>query len=216
MTERSPQTAGAARSRKLFLALGIDVWVQRRADGAPAAVPIAGTHPAERASEGAPALGERDSSAPAHAPTIDTATAEPDSPVAAPPDAGPWPSAFTIHCFHLGDVFVAVDETLWNRRRFFGDVARAFNGFAKADRALVRFDWPQGGLATGADRAFQAFYRHQGNDARHRIVCGPLSAGLLGHDAPSEVGALGDALYLDGQTTPSVKRRIWEYIAGQG
>lgn len=123
-----------------------------------------------------------------------------------------WPAAFTIHCFHLGSVFVAVDESLWSRRRFFLDVARAWNGYTAAERQMVRFDWPQGGLDTGADRSFQAFFEHQASTADHRLVCGTLVTALLGERQPDDVAWVGGALYLDGQTTPAVKRRIWQHL----
>ena len=123
-----------------------------------------------------------------------------------------WPAAFTIHCFHLGSVFVAVDESLWSKRRFFLDVARAWNGFAAAERQMMRFDWPQGGLDTGADRSFQAFFEHQASTASHRIVCGPLIVLLLGEQQPADVSWVGGSLYLDGQTTPAAKRRIWQHL----
>ncbi len=194
-------TSDARRKRQFFASLGIDVWVRREERSSNST-----------SSESVPA------DSVAHSDPVET------SAVAAPVDAAPrgagqtatketaWPAAFTIHCFHLGSVFVAVDEALWSKRRFFLDVARAWDGYSAAERQMVRFDWPQGGLDTGADRSFQAFFEHQASTASHRLVCGPLVLLLLGETPPADVSRVGGAVYLDGQTTPAAKIRIWRHL----
>ena len=219
MSQPSTPRARSMNSRRLFAALGIDVWVRRdRSVDVPELAPaqIDPTREPTAAKARSPSRQEtRPSSRPIDAgpPLGEAASIAPDRPEsAAPGSSAALPAAFTIYCFQLGDVFAVVEESLWSRRRFFLDVARAFNGFAPAERTTVRFDWPQGGLDAGADRAFQAFYEHQAGQVRHRMICGPLAVTLLGQAVPDDVAWVAGALYLDGETGPAVKQRIWHRL----
>ncbi|MDE0692268.1 MAG: hypothetical protein OXI55_08520 [Gammaproteobacteria bacterium] len=141
-------------------------------------------------------------------------------PAPAPGDATSVPAtlAFTIRCLRLGDVFAAIAEDAWPRRRFLLDVMRAMNGFRAAKVQSLRFDWPQPGVAAGSqpERAFAAFAGHQmEGEAMRRVVSGTKAAttwGLGEEELPTR--AIERGIYVNpGDESPEAKQALWRLIA---
>ena len=100
-------------------------------------------------------------------------------------------------------------------RRLLVDVAWALNGFERAARRDLVFDWPQpGAVADGGAEAFGAFVRHQTRtrEGVRVVVSGADVATLLGQ-APEESCILNGRLYVrpDGLDAAG-KRRLWRLI----
>ena len=137
-------------------AIGIEVWVRREllAERAAAAEQA-------RMRESKPDVTEPRL-------PVDKAVAEPvGKPVGEAVDrpAGEPPVAFTIRCVRFGRVLALIDESLWQERRFFLDVARAMHGPGRVNSEMFRFDWPQlksadAGMGA-AGRAFRAYLETQ-------------------------------------------------------
>ncbi len=124
--------------------------------------------------------------------------------------------AFRVRCFRYGRVFAAIAEDAWAQRRFLADVAWALNGFQRAERRDLVFDWPQpGAAAQGGERAFAAFFGHQTRtqDDIRVVVSGERVVKLLGHEVPDESCYLGDLLYVV-PTVPdaAAKKALWQLI----
>lgn len=198
-----------ARSRSAyFQALGIDVWVRR------------GTRPASVDST----QNVRRTQAPTEPPT-QTPTQQPrpapnrhpashrGAPALAPPRAD---EAFEVRCFHYGRVFAAVSADAWPTRRFLYDVAWALNGFQRAERRELVFDWPQPRAVAGeGPKAFGAFVRRQTRtrEGSRMLVSGGQVAALLGLGALNESCALDTRLYVRPETLDAAgKRAIWRMI----
>lgn len=101
-------------------------------------------------------------------------------------------------------------------RRLLVDVAWALNGFERAERRDLVFDWPQpGAVADGGAKAFGAFVRHQTRtrEGVRVIVSGTQVVTLLGQAAPNESCILDGRLYVrpDGLDAAG-KRRLWRLI----
>ena len=122
--------------------------------------------------------------------------------------------SFRIHCFHYGDVFVALTETALPQHRFFLDVALAMNGFRKAERRDLVFDWPQPGVTEGGgERSFRAFFGHQTRAGGRTLIVGARVAALLGHAAPAAACRLDDHVYVGTQVrSAEQKRKLWQLI----
>ena len=103
-------------------------------------------------------------------------------------------------------------------RRLLLDVAWALNGFERAERRDLVFDWPQpGAVADGGAKAFGAFVRHQNRarDAVRVVVSGTDVAELLGMTVPDESCILDDRLYVRTDALDATgKRRLWQLIRG--
>ena len=130
----------------------------------------------------------------------------------------PATPAFTIRCLRLGDVFAAIAEDAWPRRRFLLDVMRAMNGFRGAKVQSLRFDWPQPGVAASSqpERAFAAFAGHQmEGEAMRRVVSGAKAAatwGLGEEELPTQ--AIERGIYVNpGDESPEAKQALWRLIA---
>ena len=100
-------------------------------------------------------------------------------------------------------------------RRLLVDVAWALNGFERAERRDLVFDWPQpGAVADGGAKAFAAFVRHQTRtrEGVRVVVSGTDVATLLGQ-APTESCILNGRLYVrpDGLDAAG-KRKLWRLI----
>ena len=182
--------AMTARSRSAyFQALGIDVWVRRG-----------------MRSRGAPALSRRDDTRVPEPPT--QAPAQPRSSQrrnAVQRSRAPAPNrpraeeAFRVRCFRYGRVFAALGEDAWPMRRFLFDVAWALNGFERAERSDLVFDWPQpGAVADGGAEAFGAFVRRQTRtrEGTRMFISGARVAALFGQSAPNESCVLDGRLYV--------------------
>ena len=126
--------------------------------------------------------------------------------------------AFTIRCLRLGDVFAAIAEDAWPRRRFLLDVMRAMNGFRAAKVQSLRFDWPQPGVSESSqpERAFAAFAGHQmEGEAMRRLVSGTKAAAIWGlgeEELPTR--AIERGIYVHpGDESPEAKQALWRLIA---
>lgn len=187
-----------------FERLGIDVWMRRA--------------PARAASVAAPeatrAVGSSSVRCPAPAPAVRRRP-----PVHQPkprPDPGPRvaAAAFRVRCFHCAEVFAAIGEDAWPRRRFIMDVVHAVNRFVACERRELLFEWPQPGAdPAGHRRAYRAFFLHQMRTCSRSIVAGATPAKLLGHEPPARSGPLGSHFYVapvehDG----AAKKRLWEQV----
>lgn len=191
-----------------FRRLDIDVWVRR-----------APTPPAARRAPTAPAPRQRPpggaTDAVARPPAESTAPAPPAAPV--PPPAPALPQEFRIRCYRYGQVFVAVGEDAWPRRRFLFGVALALNGFAKAGREEFEFGWPlRGAEPDGGGRAFRAFFRHRTQGLERTLLSGTLLPTLLRHETPAHTCVLGDHLYVAPRAQDATaKRALWRLIQEQ-
>ena len=100
-------------------------------------------------------------------------------------------------------------------RRLLVDVAWALNGFERAERRDLVFDWPQpGAVADGGAKAFGAFVRHQTRtrEGARVVVSGTHVARLLG-EPPNESCILKGRLYVRPEgLDASGKRRLWRLI----
>ena len=202
-----------------FRRLGVDVWVRRsepKGEGptgerteAAAEVPqrmpaaIVTPAPARGQFQPAPARRLQDSQR---------------SPASGDATSAPATEAFTIRCLRLGDVFAAIAEDAWLRRRFLLDVMRAMNGFRGAKVQSLRFDWPQPGVAASSqpERAFAAFAGHQmEGEAMRRVVSGTKAAatwGLGEEELPTR--AIERGIYVNpGDESPEAKQALWRLIA---
>lgn len=101
-------------------------------------------------------------------------------------------------------------------RRLLLDVAWALNGFERARRRDLVFDWPQpGAVADGGAKAFGAFVRHQTRtrEGIRVVVSGNHVAALLGLAAPNESCILDGRLYVRPDALDAAgKRRLWWLI----
>jgi len=124
---------------------------------------------------------------------------------------------FTIRCLRLGDVFAAIAEDAWPRRRFLLDVMRAMNGFRAAKVQSLQFDWPQPGVSASSqpERAFAAFAGHQmEGEAMRRVVSGTKAAAVWGlgvEELPTR--AIERGIYVNpGDESPEAKQALWQLI----
>lgn len=101
-------------------------------------------------------------------------------------------------------------------RRLLLDLAWALNGFERARRRDLVFDWPQpGAVADGGAKAFAAFVRHQTRtrEGVRVIVSGNQVATLLGLAAPDESCILDGRLYVRPDRLDAAgKRRLWRLV----
>ncbi len=101
-------------------------------------------------------------------------------------------------------------------RRLLLDVAWALNGFERAERRDLVFDWPQpGAVADGGAKAFGAFVRHQTRtrEGVRVVVAGIDVATLLGMAVANESCVLNGRLYVRPDALDAVgKRRLWRLI----
>lgn len=198
-----------------FQRLGVDVWVKRRAQR-PA---VAAAAPERRSRTAAPRTVPDTTAGRASAPRSAPLRKPAAMPVAAAPAraaaAAPPVEAFRIRCFRCGEVFAALAEDVWPQRRFLLDVARAMNGFRRADAQPVVFEWPQPGVDPGgAERAFRAFAGHQTRDGQRLLLCGRRVLDLLGIEA-QETAATDNRVVVaagDGMTDASAKKALWELL----
>lgn len=201
-----------ARSRSAyFQSLGIDVWVRR---GMREASPSA--------------ISTGDDARTPTAPPPQASAPHRQSPPLDPAQRGPAPvpnrpapeEAFRVRCFHYGRVFAALGRDAWPMRRFLFDVAWALNGFERAERRDLVFDWPQpGGVADGGPKAFGAFVRHQTRtrEGTRMIISGAQVAALLGEPVPEASSILDGRLYVCPDALDSAaKRALWRLIREMG
>ena len=197
-----------------FQRLGIDVWV-RRALKPPAPERTASTRVRRETSRRLPkpldhpppAVG----SGAAARPVVEVPPRFPVQEPAAEPDA---PPAFRIRCFRYGRVFAAIGEDAWPRRRFLLGVALALNGFERAERQQIVFEWPQPGVDPHASgRSFRAFFRHQTRAGERALLSGARVPTLLGHETPTQTCLLNDTLYVAPQAPDAIaKKALWRLI----
>lgn len=197
-----------ARSRSAyFQALGIDVWVRRgtRAGGPPVV-----TTPDDGRALTTPTPPQASPHQPLQSPPRHPA---PRSPA---PDRPAAEEAFRVRCFHYGRVFAALARDAWPMRRFLFDVAWALNGFERAERRDLVFDWPQpGAVADGGAKAFGAFVRHQTRtrEGTRMFISGAQVAALFGQPAPNESCILDGRLYVRPDALDTAgKRTLWRLI----
>ena len=157
-------------------ALGIDVWVRRELLAERVAA-------AQQARKRAPKTDVEQAR---------VSVAEPE-PVAEPADTpvGEPPVAFTIRCVRFGRVLALIDESLWQERRFFLDVARAMHGAGRVEREVSRFEWPQLKSAdagmSAAGRAFRAYLETQMVRDTRVLAVGARVAELIGADFDARI-----------------------------
>ena len=142
-------------------------------------------------------------------------------PAPAEPAAQESVQPFTIRCLRLGDIFAAIAEDAWPRRRFLLDVMRAMNGFRAAEVTSLRFDWPQPGVSAASrpERAFAAFAGHQmEGEAMRRLVSGAQAAEIWGlGDEGASTRAIERGIYVHpGDESPQAKQALWKLIVGSG
>ncbi|MCE2459616.1 MAG: hypothetical protein J4F38_02425 [Pseudomonadales bacterium] len=132
------------------------------------------------------------------------------------PDRPAAEEAFRVRCFQYGRVFAALARDAWPMRRFLFDVAWALNGFERAERRDLVFDWPQpGAVADGGAKAFGAFVRHQTGtrEGTRMFIAGAQVATLLGQPAPNESCILDGRLYVRPDALDTAgKRTLWRLI----
>ena len=123
--------------------------------------------------------------------------AEPRLPVGKPVgeavdrSAGEPSVAFTIRCVRFGRVLALIDESLWQERRFFLDVARAMHGPGRVKGEIFRFDWPQlksadAGMGA-AGRAFRAYLETQIVQDTRVLAVGARVQELIGADLDAHI-----------------------------
>ncbi len=158
-------------------ALGIDVWVRRE-------LLAERSEAAERARmrESKPDVTEARSRV---GKPIAERVAEPAGGAVDRP-AGEPPVAFTVRCVRFGRVLALIDESLWQERRFFLDVARAMHGAGRVEREVSRFEWPQlksadAGMGA-AGRAFRAYLETQVVQDTRVLAAGVRVRELIGAD----------------------------------
>lgn len=194
------------RSRSAyFQALGIDVWV-RRGKRPPSGQAVAAKSDIRASATSAPRSAQ---------PPVQQSESPPRGPAPAP--HGPSAEeAFRVRCFHYGRVFAALSADAWPMRRLLLDVAWALNGFERAERRDLVFDWPQpGAVADGGAKAFGAFVRHQTRtrEGVRVVVSGSSVATLLGMAVPNESCILDSRLYVRPDALYAAgKRAIWRLI----
>ena len=176
-------------------ALGIDVWVRRE---------LASERASNEGLAGVPASRGGALAEPARKREPETDVATERTP------AGEPPVAFTIRCVRFGRVLVLIDESLWQERRFFLDVARAMHGPGRVEREISRFDWPQLKSAdagvSAAGRAFRAYLETQVVDGTRVLAAGERVRELAGAD-------FGAHIYLDGALRGlTEKKSLWRRI----
>ena len=208
-------TAMTARSRSAyFQALGIDVWVRR---GTRSRVTQAVATPDDARALASPtrptqSLAQRPRRSPSRNPALRSPAPVPDRPAAE--------EAFRVRCFHYGRVFAALGKDAWPMRRFLFDVAWALNGFERAERRNLVFDWPQpGAVADGGAEAFGTFVRHQTRTqaGTSMFISGAQVASLLGQSAPNESCILDGRLYVRPDALDTAgKRTLWRLIQEMG
>ena len=207
-----------------FRRLGVDVWVRR---GAKTAVPTGESEataelPRAPAPVAPPALNRaqmqpsprRLQPSPAKlAPSPAKASSSPGTAAVAPPI-----ETFTIRCLRLGEVFAAIAEDAWPRRRFLLDVMRAMNGFRAAKVHSLQFDWPQPGVSATSQpqRAFAAFAGHQmEGEAMRRVVSGARAAAIWGlGEQELHTRAIERGVYVHpGDESAEAKQALWRLVA---
>lgn len=176
-------------------ALGIDVWVRRE---------LAPERASNEGLAGVPASRAGALADPARKREAETDIAAERTP------AGEPPVAFTIRCVRFGRVLALIDESLWQERRFFLDVARAMHGPGRVEREISRFDWPQLKSAdagmSAAGRAFRAYLETQVVDGTRVLAAGERVRELAGADFDAHI-------YLDGALRGlTEKKSLWRRI----
>ena len=174
-------------------ALGMDVWVRRERLAAAAAA----VEPMRKREAATPAAAARP-------PAADPVGKPADEPAREPP------VEFVIRCVRFGRVLALIDESLWQERRFFLDVARAMHGSGRVEREASRFDWPQ--MKTGdagmgaAGRAFRAYLETQIVEHTRVLAVGARVRELIG---PS----CDELIYLDRALRGlTEKKSLWRQI----
>ena len=202
-----------------FRRLGVDVWVRRseatveepagEVAEAVAAPPRRAPPAVERAAP------DRRQMHPARARRAQASLEQPPRGDSA---SVPAIEAFTIRCLRFGDVFAAIAEDAWPRRRFLLDVMRAMNGFRAAKVQSLSFDWPQPGVSADSrpERAFAAFAGHQmEGEAMRRVVSGAKAAGVWGlGEEEMATRSIERGVYVHpGDESPEAKQALWRLIA---
>lgn len=119
---------------------------------------------------------------------------------------------FSVRGFRLGAVLVLVDESVWEHRRFFLDVAWAMNEFNHSERDEIRFDWPGLGSPIGmpdpVGLAFRTFLENQLEGDMRLLMVGERVAKLAGDDLKNT-----RYVYLDGPLRGGAeKKQLWQQI----
>ena len=202
-----------------FRRLGVDVWVRRSEakaeEPAGEAAEVVAAPPRRAPATMGRATPERGQTRPA---PVQRSQAAPEAPSRADSGSLPAIGPFTIRCLRFGDVFAAIAEDAWPRRRFLLDVMRAMNGFRAAKVQSLSFDWPQPGVSADSrpERAFAAFAGHQmEGEAMRRVVSGAKAAAVWGlGEGETATRSIERGVYVHpGDESPEAKQALWRLIA---